>query len=65
MSDDDGMSNPLKFDFGRWGWLGNEWLKRNNFILPSWSQVKTAILNEQIVVLKDEIQETLTKKLNY
>lgn len=46
LKDEDGFVNPLRFDFGRWGWLGNQYLQRNNYQLPSWNQLKRAIINE-------------------
>ena len=36
LRDTEGFANPLEFEFEKWGWLGNEYLKRNNFRLPSW-----------------------------
>lgn len=57
--------NPLKFDFERWGWLGNQYLKRHNYQLPSWNQIKRAIINEQIVVIADDAKVNVEKKLAF
>jgi len=60
MKHDEGF-NPLRFEFGRWGWLGNQYLQRHNYQLPSWNQIKRAIINEQIVVLRDDAHASVKK----
>jgi len=34
--DNDQFSNPLGFEYDAWGWLGNQWLAKNNYRTPSW-----------------------------
>ena len=41
-----GFENPLKFEFDKWSWLGNQYLKRNNYKLPTWRMVMDAIVRE-------------------
>ena len=64
-SEENGFENPFKFQFDNWGWLGHLWLENNDFRLPSWNQLKRAILNEQIVVLRDEMGSHVTKRLQF
>ena len=52
--DHGGFDNPLEYSFTDWGWLGNMWLKQNNWELPSWRQVQQCIMNEQQIFLKEE-----------
>lgn len=61
--DADGNENPLLYKFSSWGWLGNEYLKTNNYKLPSWSQLKDAIIREQIIVAKDEQREFVKRRM--
>ena len=56
LRDLNGFDNPLKFEFHKWGWLGNEYLKRNDYKLPSWNQIKAAIIREQIIVTRDDVK---------
>ena len=61
-----GFDCPLKYNFNDWGWLGNEYLKLNDFVLPSWRQVMDCIINEQMIVLKEDrakmVRERFTQK---
>lgn len=52
-----GFDKPIRYDFDRWGWLGNEYLKLHNFRLPSWNMIQDAIIKEQIRVCKTDSKE--------
>lgn len=38
-ADADPFANAMKYRFENWGWLANQYLKQNDFIMPSWSKV--------------------------
>ncbi len=44
---------------------GEQWLDANDYRLPSWNQLKRAILNEQIVVLREEMKAAMGKRLGF
>ena len=52
-----GFEKPIRYDFDTWGWLGNKYLKRHNYKLPSWNMIKKAIINEQLKVVKTDGKE--------
>jgi len=52
----------LQYNFNDWGWLGNEYLKLNDFVLPSWRQVMDCIINEQMIVLKEEKNKMIRER---
>ena len=53
-ADADPFANAMKYRFENWGWLANQYLKQNDFIMPSWSKVQECIIQEEVIQIREE-----------
>lgn len=51
------------YDFNRWGWLANTYIKNKGYVIPSWNQIKDSIAQEEVDQERQKLHKNQKKQL--